>query len=363
MPSLSIFAGPTALKRIQADGLHPDQFRVMLGASGGPKWFVLYGLDRYLFGEFFAQRQQELITLGSSAGAWRMCCLATSDPVAAIERLARLYSEQQYSAQPSTAEITEQARIMLAEMLGHSGAAEIVNNERFKTHIITDRCKGIGSSRSKSLQTGMLVASALSNAVSRKSLSLFFQRTIFTTMKQSSPWASSRDLDTFLASLSEENIFDVMIASGSIPFVLDGVWNISGAKDGLYWDGGITDYHFDFDFHGGDDLVLYPHFSSAVIPGWFDKHLPWRKINDRHFDNVVLLTPSRKFVASLPYGKIPDRKDFEKFDYDSRLNYWREVLDKSQLLADEFAELFASGKGIENIKPFAERSSMQRNRK
>lgn len=363
MSSLSIFAGPTALKRIRADGLHPDQFRVMLGASGGPKWFVLYGLDRYLFGEFFAQRQQELISLGSSAGAWRMCCLATSDPVAAIERLARLYSEQQYSAQPTTAEITEKARTMLAEMLGSSGAVEIVNNERFKTHIITDRCKGIGSSRSKSLQTMMLAASALSNALSRKSLSLFFQRTIFTTMGQSSPWVVSRDLDTCLASLNEENIFDAMIASGSIPFVLDGVRNISGAKNGLYWDGGITDYHFDFDFHAGDDLVLYPHFSSAVIPGWFDKHLPWRKVHERHFDNVVLLTPSREFVASLPHGKIPDRTDFENFDFDSRLAYWREVLDKSHLLADEFSELLASGKAIDNIKPFAERNSMQRNGK
>lgn len=355
MSSLSIFAGPAALRRIQDQGLRADQFKLMLGASGGPKWFVLYGLDRYLFGEFFANRERELITLGSSAGAWRMCCLATSDPVAAIERLARLYSEQHYSAKPSTAEVTEQAGIMLAEMLGSNGAAEIVNNALFKTHIITDRCKGIGSSRSKSLQAMLLVSSALLNAVSRKSLSLFFQRTIFTTMGESSPWVSSGDLDTALANLSEENLFDAMIASGSIPFVLDGVRNISGAKDGLYWDGGITDYHFDFDFHPGDDLILYPHFSSAVIPGWFDKHLPWRKIHGQYFDNVVLLAPSREFVAALPHGKIPDRKDFEKFDYESRLAYWREVLDKSRALADEFDQLLTSGKIIDHIKPFSER--------
>lgn len=355
MSALSIYAGPTALDRIRAEGIHANQFKVMLGASGGPKWFVLFGLDRFLFGEFFAGRERELITLGSSAGAWRMCCLATSDPVGAIERLAKRYSEQQYSAQPTTAEITEQARLMLAEVLGPTGAAEIVNNELFKTHIIADRCKGFGSSPRRGLQTMMLVASALSNAISRKSLSLFFERIIFTTMEHSSPWESCKDLDTSLASLSEANIFEAMIASGSIPFVLDGVRDIEGAKNGLYWDGGITDYHFDFDFRAGDELVLYPHFSSAVIPGWFDKHLPWRKISKQNFHNVVLLTPSREFVASLPHGKIPDRKDFEKFDYDSRLAYWREVLDKSHLLADEFSELLVNGSGIDNIKPFSER--------
>ena len=69
MSALSIYAGPTALKRIQSEGLHADQFKVLVGAGGGPKWFVLFGLDRYLYGEFFATRSEALYTLGSSAGA------------------------------------------------------------------------------------------------------------------------------------------------------------------------------------------------------------------------------------------------------------------------------------------------------
>ena len=355
MSSLSIFAGPTALARLKADGLCADQFKVLLGASGGPKWFVLYGLDCYLFGDFFAQQKQELITLGSSAGAWRMCCLATSEPVAAIGRLATRYSEEEYSSTPTTAEITEKARNMLAEMLGDSGAAEIVGNKVIKTHIITDRSKGFGASKKKSLQAAALLASALGNVVSRKSLSFFYERTIFTNMGQLSPWNACKDIDTSVVGLNEENIFDAMIASGSIPFVLDGVRNISGAKKGLYWDGGITDYHFDFNFHAGGGLVLYPHFSSTVTPGWFDKHIPWRKVNEHHFDNVVLVTPSKEFVASLPYGKIPDRSDFEKLDYNTRLTYWREVLDKSHQLAEDFSKLVNAGIGIDAIQAFSDR--------
>ena len=41
-------------------------------ASGGPKWFVLFGLDPYLSGEFFQRQEQQLITLGSSAMPWRL---------------------------------------------------------------------------------------------------------------------------------------------------------------------------------------------------------------------------------------------------------------------------------------------------
>lgn len=324
----------------------------MLGASGGPKWFVLFGLDRYIFGEFFANRQRELITLGSSAGAWRMCCLATADPVAAIERLAKRYSEEQYSAQPTTDEITEKARQMLAETLGPSGVKDIVENEVFRTHIVADRARGIGSSQIKQLRMLQLLGSAILNTASRKSLSLFFERNIFSNMGHLSPFIETNDLRTAHVAMREDNLMDAMMASGSIPFVLNGVRDIRDAKRGMYWDGGITDYHFDFPFHSGDDLVLYPHFSPTVIPGWFDKRVPWRRVNPKNFENVVLVVPSEEFVAELPYGKIPDRTDFETLDYSSRLSYWSTVLEKSKRLADDFSALVESGKGIADVRPF-----------
>ena len=152
--------------------------------------------------------------------------------------------------------------------------------------------------------------------------------------------------------MSKENLMDAMMASGAIPFVLNGVRDIHSAKRGMYWDGGITDYHFDFPFHAGDDLVLYPHFSSAVIPGWFDKRVPWRRVDLKNFENVVMVVPSKEFVAELPYSKIPDRTDFETLDYSSRVAYWSTVLEKSKRLADDFAALVDSGTGIEDVQPF-----------
>ena len=88
--------------------------------------------------------------------------------------------------------------------------------------------------------------------------------------------------------------------------------------DGHYWDGGIIDYHFDFANCAGDGLVLYPHFSDQVVTGWFDKALSWRRNSQRNsngrpaLDNVVIVAPSQAYIAALPYGKIPDRSDFQK---------------------------------------------------
>jgi hypothetical protein len=114
---------------------------------------------------------------------------------------------------------------------------------------------------------------------------------------------------------------------------------------------GITDYHFDMPFHQGDGLVLYPHFYPTVTAGWFDKMLPWRQVNPANFDNVLLLTPTAEFVSRLPFGKIPDRKDFEHFDDATRLAYWQQVLDESERLAEDFADLLEGDRILENMKP------------
>lgn len=351
MASLTIYAGPSAMKKLQRDGFRQDHFKVLVGASGGPKWFVLVGLDRYLFGEFFNGRSEELYTVGSSVGAWRMCCLATRDPVGSVERLAYNYSHEKYSDAPTVEEITDSARVMLGKVLNDSGTQEIIANDVFRTHIVADRCKGIGSSNLKVLRVIHLAASAGLNVISRRTLSLFFERTLFTNVCSQSPWSGLRGISSAIAEINDENLVDVMIASGSIPFVLEGVSNISGAKKGHYWDGGITDYHFDWHFHTGPELVLYPHFSAQLIPGWFDKALKWRKVKEEYLDNVVLLAPSAEFVASLPGKKIPDRKDFQNYAYEQRLRIWQEVIEKSEQLALELRALVETGEGMDRIRP------------
>ncbi|MCM2329470.1 MAG: hypothetical protein NDI88_16435, partial [Lysobacter sp.] len=74
------------------------------------------------------------------------------------------------------------------------------------------------------------------------------------------------------------------------------------------------------------------------VPGWLDKALPWRRARGPWLDNVVLVSPSREYLAGLPFGKLPDRNDFKRFesDYDGRTAYWSRAIAESARLGDEF---------------------------
>tara|TARA_R100000306_G_scaffold62548_2_gene73014 strand:+ start:46097 stop:47167 length:1071 start_codon:yes stop_codon:yes gene_type:complete len=351
--NLSIIAGRRALDHIRQHGLRQADFRAVVAASGGPKWFVLKSLDQYLFGEFFRHRTTPLHTLGSSAGAWQMACFAQDDPAAAVQRLADLYSRETYSAKPSPQEISGKARVLVKHFLGPEGARQIAENDRIQTHIITNRCKGPAASETRWMQLGGLVTAGAANMLSRRNLRYFVERVIFHSGHQS--FFEFDDFATHNVRLTADNTEDALMASGSIPLILEGVKNIEGAPPGIYRDGGILDYHFDLPFLPAHDsgLVLYPHFSQLITPGWFDKSLRYRRAAMHNYDNVVLLAPSRAFVARLPYGKIPDRNDFLEMDPVTRLHYWQTVISESERLSEELAELVELGRGLDRVTAFS----------
>jgi len=329
-------AGPAARKIIEKEGLTPDTIEAMAGAAGGPKWLVLAAMDKWLFGEWLAPRSRPMSLVGASIGSWRFAAVSQADPVAAIEKLERLYIEQSYSAKPSYNEVTTTARRVLAELLGEHGAAQILSHPWARLHVVTALCKGwTGRDSMLPMISGFGLASAV-NTFNRNTLSLFLERHVFCDVRDGHlPEQAFPDFATQLPALTEENLASSLLASGSIPFVMEAV-NIAG-KTGRYRDGGMVDYHMDLPL-SADGLVLMPHFSKLIVPGWLDKFVPWRK--PRYLDNTLVIHPSDEWIASLPNQKIPDRTDFQRYsdDYQARIRDWRKVVERSQELADFLAE-------------------------
>jgi len=351
--ALSVTVGKEAADRIAKEGWNADLFSVLMGASGGPKWFILSHLDQLLFGDFLQSGTAPLSLLGSSIGSWRHAALTMNDPAAAVRRLEQGYLHQRYSAKPTAGEVTEKSRIILSELLGNNGAADLVNHPRFKTHIVTARGRGpVGTSSNPILAAGMGTA-ALSNVLSRQLLALWFQRVVFHNGAEARPEFNFHDFDTGFTTLNAGNITPALHASGSIPFVLTGEKNIAGAPAGQYWDGGIIDYHFDLGDYCGEGLILYPHFSADITTGWFDKFLPWRRSALHEAQKLVLLHPSETFTADLPLGKIPDRSDFKRLAHEDRVRYWETCIARGKALAEEFAELTAQGDPLRGVKVLA----------
>jgi hypothetical protein len=348
--ALTMRAGPRALAILRERGLRAEDVDVLPGASGGAKWLAIAGLDRFLFGEFLQQpRERPMHVIGSSIGSWRMACLAQKDPVAALERGHNGYIyDQRYTKKPSPSEVTGVLTRILDSILGEQGVEEILSHPWARVHVITALGSGLAASAQRFALSMALIIAAMANVVSRKSLALQMKRYVFHSAGTDTPFQHLSDLPTVHLPLTSDNLRSVLLASGAIPLVLEGV-EIPGREGEVHWDGGVIDYHLDLDFGTGDGIVLYPHFFDHIVPGWFDKGLSWRRGTRVNFERALLVAPSKEFVETLPGKKIPDRRDFVSIPEGERIRRWQKVKDASERLGDEFRELLATGRLAERV--------------
>ncbi|RTE87047.1 MULTISPECIES: alpha/beta hydrolase [Gammaproteobacteria] len=347
---IDVKAGPTAYQHIQDNGLDVEDIKLLIGASGGPKWFILQGLDNFLFGDWLNKRKSSMNLMGTSAGAWRFASLGRENAAEASAKFSELYRGTVYSEKPDIAEITGKSIDLLHEYVPDSAVSEILSQERFLHHMIVARAKGLNQLESRVGQGIGLVQAMAANAVRRKYLGHHFERVVFHHPKLKKPLGTKwNDLPTRHVPLSQENFREALLATGSIPMVLAGVKNIPGAPKGVYRDGGVTDYHFDLDLSEQEGLALYPHFQREIIPGWFDKKSK-RRTTGEHWPNVITIMPTQAFIDALPYGKIPDRNDFADLDVASRQKYWQTATDAGYRMAEQLADWLELGAMPQRVK-------------
>ncbi len=337
--SLTFKAGAGALKSVKTHGFDISSIGTIAGASGGAKWLVLSQLDRVLLSQLVPRLTGPVHLLGSSIGAWRFACYAQQDPLAAINRFETAYINQSYSARPDIHEITATSRQMIGAVLGNGGVDEILSHPQFRTHIMAVRSRHVLATETRWLLAAGLLTAASMNAVSRRTLGLFFERALFYDARDLPPFFAAQGFPMRTTRLTRNNLEDAIVATGSIPLVLSGVANIDGAEPGVYRDGGVIDYHHDLQHSDGERLTLYPHFYDRIIPGWFDKNLGWRRPQAEHVSRTILVSPSPEFVARLPNGKIPDRTDFVNYSEQERIAAWQSCVDACQEMADDFCEV------------------------
>jgi hypothetical protein len=339
---LTVLAGPDALAELRDAGLRADRVRVLVGASGGPKWLALRGLDQELFPWLLRGAKGPVHAVGSSIGAWRFACLCAPDPLAALARFDRAYvDEQRYAKRPSAEVVSRESERVLAALLGPDGIVPLVRHPLVRLHVVTARFRHLGAFEGSAQVAALALAAGL-NAVARRALGASVERVVFDAAGDPGPFAPWRHVPTRHVTLTEENARHALMASASIPGVMAGVRNPAGAPTGTYRDGGVTDYHFGAEIDPPDGIALYPHFYPWLVPGYFDKSLPWRRT--RGLRRTVILAPSAELVASLPNGRIPDRRDFLTMPDPERLAAWKAAMARTATLGPAFRTLVESGR-------------------
>jgi hypothetical protein len=357
MQALAIHAGPRALALLRERGLRPQDVRAIPAAAGGPKGLALTPLDRFVFGDWLAGSTQTVHLLGASIGAWRMAAACMPDPVAAIAEMAHDYIHQDYphapGKLPTPAKVSEVFGANLQRRFGGPAATALLCHPRFRLHVFTSRGRHLLRRDGKAFSTISTplahVGAFATNAFSRKAMGGWWERVVFSDPREALP-IRLHDYRTERVALTAGNLHLSLLASCSIPYWLDPVHNIPGAPRGAYWDGGITDYHLHLNYAslpdapaGEASLVFYPHFQKTIIPGWLDKFLKHRHRATEHLANVVVVSPTPDWIASLPRAKLPDRADFKHYGdrIDARIGAWTRAVAESERLRDEFVDRVA----------------------
>lgn len=367
MKALTFHAGPLALAQIGAQGLRAQDIAIVPAAAGGPKGLIFQALDQWMFGEWLPGAPRERVLIGSSIGAWRMAAACQRDPAKAFARLGELYAGQRYtSRKPSPHEIDKVVQGLLGELVrGHED--DILSHPYHRLHLLAVRGKGgLASPAHPRAELRGFATAALHNACSRAWLGRMMERVVIGDARTQAPWLRERfdAFTTHFSSLSRSNLAASLLASGTLPLIMKPVTGIADLPPGSYWDGGIIDYHLALPYSkaaaGGTDatkgdLVLYPHFTQHIVPGWLDKGFPWRRAARVHrhwLDNVLIVAPSDEFLRTLPRGKLPDRADFKFYglDHDERVRNWQRAMGEGQRLRDELAE-FVATPDLSRIRP------------
>lgn len=344
MSALTFHAGPRALARLRAHGLRAADVGIVPAAAGGPKGLIFQALDQWMFGHWLPSSPRARTLIGASIGAWRMAAACHADPVAAFARLGDLYIGQRYaSTKPTQQDIDVVCQQLLADFVG-GHEDEVLNHPHHRLHLLAVRGLGpLAQTATARAELRGFASAALHNLAGRERLGRVLERVVLA--REHAPWLRPR-FDAFttrFAPLSRDNLAAALLASGTLPLIMKPVRDLAGLPPGSYWDGGIIDYNLALPYSRHDDIVLYPHFSEHITPGWLDKAMPWRRAargaHRAWLDNVLIVAPSRAFLDTLPRRKLPDRKDFKHFglDHDARMRSWRQAVAEGERLRDDLA--------------------------
>ena len=355
--ALTLQAGPAAMRIIQERGLRPQDIRVIAGAAGGPKWLVLSGLDRMIFGAWFPDRTAPLFLVGSSIGAWRFAALSAGSlwrpwidlkpptPISAMNPSPQPEKSAGKAKRSWTIfwTMTASGRSWPTPFCGSICLACAATGCWLPTPNSPWRRGLAGAAPGQSLP-----AAALVPLFSADPLFRFTQCSAFPKGKWILPPAGQADRRQFPPGPAGLGIHSPGHESGE---------RYPRRREGSLSRRGHRRLSPGYPLRRqGRRPCAFSHYTDRIIPGWFDKRLTWRKPHPDHMAHVLMVSPSREFVADLPFGKIPDRNDFWQFfgDDDGRIGYWQTVSRKSRQLADELAELVESGRIAERVRPFGD---------
>jgi hypothetical protein len=265
-----------------------------------------------------------------------------------------VYVNTSYNRSTTIHDVTKSCVDLIEAFLGDQ-QQQIVSSPHYRLSILVAKGEGVLKREGRLRTRAGFIGAVAANAVGRKQLGKFFSRSWFYDARQAPVVVPCGDgFRNELIPIDAANLKPALLASVAIPTVISPVYGFAHAPTAPHWDGGIIDYHLHLPYHNlQDGLVLYPHFNDYIVPGWLDKALKWRRGKGEWLDNMILVAPSKSFLASLPMKKLMDRTDFKRFidDDATRVKLWWQTLGECKRLADEFVRMTERDDWLAQVEP------------
>ena len=181
---LRIKAGRNAKKRILEKGIQAVDVKVFSAAAAGPKWLIMFELDKFLINHFFKNTTHKIHFAGGSIGSWRAMTYCLNDAPQAIERLHHAYVHQSYSDAPFGEEVSAGIKKIVEQALGENGLKNLFQPSNRKLHISVSRATFKTYGKMSTFQKLRFAPAYLVNIFSRNGMSRFFERVIFTNAEK-----------------------------------------------------------------------------------------------------------------------------------------------------------------------------------
>ena len=347
MNSICIKAGAEAFEIIKDGGFNLDKVAAYFAPAGGPRWLIASGFDLTLLQGGLLGKNKPVLLAGSSAGAMRFAAWLQPDAAQIYRKLIAAYIAMPFHRGDTPPCVFDSFAAVIDAYLEDDALPFALSDTRYRLAVITARARHLLTSDIKLIQRAGLGLSYLMNCFDRSRLYDFLERVVFYTGAKPPDFCFRKGFRGRYVALNEVNFKHALMASGAIPLLIAGVHDIYGAPPGVYRDGGLIDYHLTHRYSvRKGDVTLFFHHQERIIPGWLDKRLASRKHAADITNNVLMVYPSREFIAKLPYGRVPDRSDFVTFidDPEQRMKNWRQSVNQAAPLGEEFLELLDSGK-------------------
>jgi len=353
MDGICVSAGKNVYEVIQDGGFDFDRVTTYVGAASGPRWLVASGFDLSLLENGVLGNNRPVVLAGASAGAMRFAAWVHPEPEKSYRRLIDAYISMNFTRKDKPEEILQSIRDLIDSYIDDDAIQFVLASKKYRLAIMTVRARRLASSDVRWLQGLAIGTGFVCNALNRRMIHRFFQRVVFHNSPIPPPFCLDHDFRGQAVALNKVNFKHALLASSAVPLASAGVRDIYGAPNGTYRDGGLTDYQLNQKYAGekGAITLMFNH-QRHLTPTWMDKGLPSRQPPREYLEDLLMVYPSDDFIRKLPYNRVPDRGDFKRYadNHSKRMRTWRQVVETSKHLGEEFLGLVESGRLRDVVK-------------